>query len=109
MSEIAYDIIESIQPGQEHACYETIHFVFAQNIHLELLLHLIVVFVCAASRSHHAKLIGSRAIESFMIFFEVFDKLDAAIYAFSLEIDEIQATAFIRRLKFSCEIDQFCQ
>lgn len=40
-----------------------------------------------------------------MVFLELFYKLDASVYTFRLEFDEVQSTAFVLRSKFSGEVD----
>jgi len=49
----------------------------------------------------------SRAIELQLLLFQLLKKLDAEIYSIRLEIEEIQAAAFVGRVWFSREVDDF--
>lgn len=90
-----------------HTGNQTLHLIFAENIHIQGILQLVVVFVGTSAGSHDAETILGRTVEFVMFEFQLLYEVDAQVYAVGFEIDEVQTTAVIGGIEFTGEIDQF--
>ena len=85
---------------------QTLHFVFAEDIHFKSIANFIIELERATTRGHDAQLARLRAILFQLLVAQVPHKLDAVVYAVSFEDLKIEPAAGVRRVCFTGEVDE---
>jgi len=92
---------------QARTYYEAFHLIFPNDLHAQGFPDFVVELEGAATGGHDTQLIGFGAILAAMVGLQIAYKLDARIYPFRLEFEEVQAAAIGALVGLTREVDEF--